>query len=66
MIILAIFTLAESYIVSSVCAFYDPTVVLLSAGITASATIGITLYAIFSKTEFTTYWQGLTGNSYNN
>lgn len=40
---------------------YDQNTVLLAAGITASATVGITLYAIYSKSEFTSYWQGLTG-----
>jgi FtsH-binding integral membrane protein len=49
MIMLLIFTLAESYIVSSVCSFYEPTSVLLAAGVTAFATIGITIYAICTK-----------------
>lgn len=44
---------------------YDQISVLLAAGITASATIGLTLYAIFTKSEFTSYWQGLTGTDLN-
>lgn len=55
MIILAIFTLAESYVVSTMCTIYDNESVILAAGVTAAATIGITLYAKFSRSGFSTY-----------
>lgn len=40
---------------------YDPQSVLLAAGITAAATIGLTLYAVYSKEDFSSYWHGLSG-----
>ena len=53
-ILLTIFTLAESYMVSFIASFYDPNIVLLAASLTAAIVTGLTLYAIFTKTDFTT------------
>lgn len=53
-ILLAIFTLAESYVVSFIASRYDPNTVLIAASLTAIIVISLTLYAIFTKTDFTT------------
>ena len=53
-ILLAIFTLAESYLVSFIASKYEPETVLIAAGLTCAITVGLTLYAIFTKTDFTT------------
>ena len=45
MYLLAIFTLAESYTVSSLCAFFDVKLVAMAMVITAILTIGIVLFA---------------------
>lgn len=52
-ILLAAFTLAESWLVSSFCGYFDPMVVLQAATTTAAATIGITIYAWKTKNDFT-------------
>lgn len=52
-ILLGIFCLCESWLVCIVTTFYEPESVLISAVITAAMTIGLTLYAIFTKTDFT-------------
>ena len=53
-ILLLVFTLCESYIVSFIASRYDRDTVLIAASLTAAMTIGLTLYAIFTKTDFTT------------
>lgn len=62
--ILAVFTLAESYLVSSICGMYTPESVLLSAVATAAATFGITFYAMVSKSDFTKWLSSFYGNKY--
>ena len=52
-ILLLIWTSSESYMVSVACSFYDPKIILSAAGLTLTATIGLTLYAIYTKTDFT-------------
>lgn len=47
------FTLFESYAVSSCCAMYDRQTVLLAALFTLGITIGLTVYAYTTKTDFT-------------
>mmetsp|Transcript_13935 Transcript_13935/g.26120 ORF Transcript_13935/g.26120 Transcript_13935/m.26120 type:complete len:237 (+) Transcript_13935:1174-1884(+) len=51
-ILLAIFTISESFIVACVCAFYDPTSVLIASIMTLSMTIALTVYAMTTKTDF--------------
>ena len=58
---LCIFTLAESFIVSFICGFYQPSDVLSAALVTAAATVALTLYAMKTKTDFSTYWHALNG-----
>ncbi len=53
-ILLAIFTIAESYVVSFIASIYDTQTVLIAGGLTAAIVIALTLYAIFTKTDFTT------------
>lgn len=53
MILLGIFTLGESYLVSSITSIYEPESVLMSAVATAGATVGITFYAMTTKSDFT-------------
>ena len=54
--LLFLFTLLESYTISCLTAFYDPETVALAAGCTAGLTFVLTLYAFFTKTDFTVYW----------
>ena len=61
MIMLAIFTFCESYLVSFICSMYEPQSVLLAAVATAGASIGLTAYAIYTKSDFSTYWSQLNG-----
>ena len=62
MILLGIFTLAESYLVSSVCAIYTPESVLQAAVVTAAATCGLTWYAWTTKNDFTEFVHYFYGN----
>jgi FtsH-binding integral membrane protein len=48
------FTLCESYMVSVICSFYTPESVLQAAVATCAATIGLTVYAIRTDSDFTT------------
>jgi len=52
-ILLFVFTLGEAYIVAYVCSRSDPATVLLAAGLTLGITIALTLYATFTKSDFT-------------
>lgn len=52
-ILLSIFTAAEAYLVSICCMAYDPTIVLIAAGMTLGITIALTAYACLTKTDFT-------------
>lgn len=56
-ILLGIFTLAEAWTVSFVCTFYEPMDVFIAAAATAAVVIGLFLYALFTKVDFT-YWLG--------
>lgn len=57
-ILLSIWTLAMSWIVAFIAAFYDPTTVVIAACLTAAVTISLTIYACTTKTDFT-YCGGL-------
>jgi len=53
MILLAVFTLAESYSVGTIITFYDSTVVLQAAIICAAITVGLTVFTFQTKYDFT-------------
>lgn len=52
-ILLFAFTLGEAYIISYVCSKSDPPTVLLAAGLTLGIVVVLTLYAAFTKSDFT-------------
>ena len=52
-ILLLGFTLCESYLLASTTITFEPLSVLMCAGITLAIVIGLTLYAIFTKTDLT-------------
>lgn len=52
-ILLSLFTIAFSYITAGISSYYEPEVVLAAATITAAMTIGLTVYAIYTKVDFT-------------
>ena len=62
MILLGIFTLTESWMVSSICGFYDASAVLQAAIATAGATCGLTLFAWKTKYDFTKWAHFFYGN----
>lgn len=55
-ILLLLFTLSESYLVMLCCCCYPPYIVLSAMGLTAAVTIGLTIYALTTKEDFT--WCG--------
>jgi len=57
-ILLGVFTLCESYTISSITAFYEPIVVFESMLVTAGIVAALTLYAFTTKQEIT-YFMGL-------
>ena len=53
-ILLLVFTLSEGYLVSYLTAMYnDKNIVIVAAGLTLGVTIGLTIYAFFTKTDYT-------------
>ena len=54
-ILLTIFTLCEAYIVSFIAARFSPQIVMVAAFATAGMTIGITVYAFTTKSDFTIF-----------
>ena len=62
--LLFFFTLTEAYLISAICAAYSrdgqTSWVIISAGMTAGVTVSVTLYAMVTKTDFTSKsWRGL-------
>lgn len=51
--LLLIFTLCESYLLASTTIYYEPISVFICSGITLGIVIGLTIYAIFTKTDVT-------------
>lgn len=51
-ILMSLFTLGESYLVSMICGFYEPLSVLNAAVATLAATIALTIYAVKTETDF--------------
>lgn len=66
MILLTIFTLGESYLVSYLTLRYEPESVLMAAIATAGATLGLTLHAFTTKTDYTKLMHFVGGNQYHN
>ena len=52
-ITLSLFTACWAYIISFICAQYEKDIVLMASVSTAAITISLTLYAMFTKTDFT-------------
>lgn len=52
-LLLALFTLCEAYLVSSITAEYEPVSVFIAAALTASIVVALTIYACTTKTDFT-------------
>ena len=52
-ILLLIFTLCESYFVVSLTLEFEPMSVLLAAGLTVVVVLGLTIYAMFTKSDIT-------------
>lgn len=55
-VFLLVFTLSESYLVMICCCCYPPHIVLTAMGLTAAVTVGLTVYALTTKEDFT--WCG--------
>lgn len=52
-IFLILWTLCESYLVACLCSIFTPKIVILAAVCTLGVTLGITIYAITTKNDFT-------------
>lgn len=52
-IFLALFTLAESFILGCTSVQYDPDIVVMAVGITAAVSFGLTIFAFQTKWDFT-------------
>ena len=57
-VLLTVFTASEAYMVAVVCSYYDPSTVFIAACMTAVVTIALTLYAMFTKRDFS-QWIGM-------
>mmetsp|Transcript_49741 Transcript_49741/g.57070 ORF Transcript_49741/g.57070 Transcript_49741/m.57070 type:complete len:232 (-) Transcript_49741:228-923(-) len=53
-ILALIFTLCEAWTISTICGLSDPMTVLIAASLTAAITLGLTVYAYTTKSDFTT------------
>ena len=52
-ILLGIFTISESYLVSSITIEYDPKTILIATFLTATIVVALTIYAFTTRTDFT-------------
>lgn len=52
-ILLFIFTLSETYFVAAITAFSDPKLVFIALGLTAGIVFSLTIYAFYTKEDFT-------------
>ena len=52
-ILLFLWTMCESYMVATCASFYDPYTVITAGAMTAIVTIALTVYAFYTKTDFT-------------
>lgn len=53
-VFLGFFTVAQSILVGYICTVYDPETVMMAVGVTAVICLGLTLFALQSKYDFTT------------
>lgn len=56
-----IFTVTEAFLIANIAAFYDPITILIAAVMTLGVTLGVTLYACFTKRDYTTCGGSLFG-----
>jgi FtsH-binding integral membrane protein len=54
-ILLAIFTVTEAYMISFISSVYSPQTVFIAAALTAGVVVALTVYACWTKTDFTIY-----------
>jgi FtsH-binding integral membrane protein len=54
-ILLGVFTLCEAVLVGICCSFYDSLTVLIAVAMTLQVTLVLTIYAMTTKTDFTTF-----------
>ena len=54
-IVLSIFTFTEAYCISFICGTTAPRLVMMAASMTCAITIGLTVYACTTKTDFTVF-----------
>lgn len=59
--LLAVFTLSESYIVSFITTLYSPASVLNAAVATLGASLGLTLFAVKTKSDFSDSYSKCAG-----
>jgi FtsH-binding integral membrane protein len=59
---LALFTVCQSYMVSLLTSIYTPESVFLCATATVVATLGLALFAMTTKSDFTSIGNSVTGN----
>jgi len=52
-LLLTAWTLCEAYMVTFICANYDPLSVIVAGALTAAVTVSLTIYAYYTKTDFT-------------
>ena len=52
-ILLFLWTLCEGYLLLTVCSYYSFKIVLTALGLTVGITVGLTIYACYTKTDFT-------------
>ena len=52
-ILLTVFVITLSYIVSVIASEYSPKIVIMAAAMTAAVTLALTIYAVTTKTDFT-------------
>ena len=53
-ILLGIFTIGEGYLVAAICSTTSPGIVLMAAVMTTVMVVGLTIYSMVTKTDFTT------------
>ena len=58
-ILLFVFVICESYSVAIITSYYSPISVLIAACITLAMTFTLSLYACFTKNDFTTWYKGV-------
>jgi len=58
-ILLFVFVTAQSYSVSVITSYYEPSSVLISASITLAMSFTLSVYACFTKNDFTKWYSGL-------